>query len=140
DQEALFVAEAKKPSDEETALVQPSDGTIDASETDGEEEEEEALIVQAGESDGEEFEREDWEALEAAADAEARAVEEDRGALAARRTVRSRKLREEVFPMVGHGPDALRLRKRLLETLAADRQGAVCARLLVGAAELAEQL
>ncbi|HBQ19013.1 MAG TPA: hypothetical protein DEF51_50440, partial [Myxococcales bacterium] len=42
--------------------------------------------------------------------------------------------------MVGSGPDALRLRVRLLRDLAESKQGAVRARLLVGAAELAEQL
>src|SRR5690606_31016287 len=97
----------------------------------------EAMVVEANDDEDED---EDWDALEAAADEEAKAAEEDRGALAARRSVRSRKPRDEVFPMVGEGPEPLRLRKRLLETLAGIREGAVCARLLVGAAELAEQL
>src|SRR5690606_3806709 len=93
------------------------------------------LVIEASEDEDED---EDWEALEAA-EAEAQA-EEDRGAQAARRTVRSRKPRDEVFPMVGDGPEVLRLRRRLLERLTSTREGALRARLLVGAAEVAEQL
>ncbi len=86
---------------------------------------------------------EDWEDVEAQAEQPEQAAardRSDRGALAARRSVRSRKPRDEVFPMVGEGTDALKLRKRLLTTLAQTRDGGRRARLLVGAAELSEQL
>jgi lipopolysaccharide biosynthesis regulator YciM len=116
--------------DDDGEMAVEADGEM-AVEADGE------MAVEADDED-----EEDWEALEAEADAQAAAakVAADRGALAARRSVRSRKPRDEVFPMVGDGPDALRLRQRVLETLAKPREGGVRARLLVGAAELAEQL
>ncbi|UJR79184.1 hypothetical protein [Sandaracinus amylolyticus] len=64
----------------------------------------------------------------------------DRGAAAARRTVRSRKPRVEVFPLVGRGADALGARRDLLLRLAEGRTGSARARLLLAAAEIDHQL
>ena len=105
-------------------------------ETSEEGDEDEEMVFEAGEDEDDDV---DWDALEAEQEVIVEA-EPDRGALAARRSVRSRKPRDEVFPMVGDGPDALRLRKRLLLSLGGSREGSVRARLLVSAAELAEQV
>ncbi|MBW2460493.1 MAG: hypothetical protein JRH11_02520, partial [Deltaproteobacteria bacterium] len=64
----------------------------------------------------------------------------DAGAQTAARTVRNRKPRVEVFPLVGRSPDAMRARVALLQTLATKATGSPRARLLVAAAELSEQL
>ncbi|AKF08213.1 hypothetical protein [Sandaracinus amylolyticus] len=75
-----------------------------------------------------------------AAPVPAAAAARDRGAAAARRTVRSRKPRVEVFPLVGRGADALAARRDLLLRLAEGRSGSQRARLLLAAAELDHQL
>ena len=149
--EDALVAEVEAPADGE----RDEDGDepeLAVAEEDAEEDEEDELVIEAGEVDDEdwaeiaetaEIDDEEWAEIEAAEAAQEEVVveaEPDRGALAARRSVRSRKPRQESFPMVGSGPDALRLRVRLLRDLAESKQGAVRARLLVGAAELAEQL
>ncbi len=128
------------PDDELDALLTGSDDdddelVIEASEDDGDE-----LIVDASAEDDDEWSDEDWEAIEAAEAEQQRQAEQDRGAMAARRSVRSRKPRDESFPMVDGGAEALRLRRRLLMSLAESRDGGIRARLLVSAAELAEQL
>jgi tetratricopeptide (TPR) repeat protein len=66
----------------------------------------------------------------------------DRGAQAARRTVRSRKPRREVFPLVGRQPHALAARAELLEVTAAAESVSASsrARALLAAAELRVQL
>ncbi len=153
-------AEAEAREDDELAF-ETSEPSVDAeaSEDDevafetsepsveGEASEDEELAFESTETDegDEDWDDEDWEAIEAAEAAEAAAAQaaqaaQDRGAIAARRSVRSRKPRDETFPMVGDGIEALRLRKRLLTTLAAQKTGAVKARILTSAAELCEQL
>jgi hypothetical protein len=66
----------------------------------------------------------------------------DRGAQAARRTVRSRKPRREVFPLVGRQPSALAARAEMLELSAQTESisAASRARALLAAAELRLQL
>ena len=64
----------------------------------------------------------------------------DAGALAARRTVRRRKPREEHLPLVGQGAEVLRQRRDLLRELASRAESAGRARCWVAAAELSEQL
>ncbi|MEC7525602.1 MAG: hypothetical protein VYE22_37315 [Myxococcota bacterium] len=140
DEPAIAVAETEEEEDDEPAIA--------VAEADDDEDE---LVVESGEVDDEEWaelaeagelDDEEWAEIEAAeaAEQEAAAAAPDRGALAARRSVRSRKPRQESFPMVGDGPEAMRLRMRLLRDLAESKEGPVRARLLVGAAELAEQL
>lgn len=65
-------------------------------------------------------------------------IRPDRGAQAARRTVRSRKPRREVFPLVGRQPDALAARAHLLELSAESEalSASARARALLAAAEL----
>jgi cellulose synthase operon protein C len=64
----------------------------------------------------------------------------DQGAVAARRTVRYRKPREEHFPLVGRTREALHARRELLCHLAESSQGPHAATLWVTAGELSEQL
>ena len=66
--------------------------------------------------------------------------EGDRGAQAARRTVKYRKPREEHMALVGRSPDALRARAQLLRALADERRGSARSRLLTAAAEMCERL
>lgn len=61
----------------------------------------------------------------------------DRGAQAARRSVRSRKPRKELFPLVGHSDTARRAQLELLTQLAEKSTGAKAARILATAADLA---
>ncbi len=147
----------ERADDDAPALVaaQPDDDD-DVELAIGEDDEDDLSIEAAAEVDlavgDDDWDDEDWAAIEAAeaeadaaaaaaaaADAASAPAANDRGAVAARRTVRSRKPRDERFPLIGDGPEALRLRLRLLKSLAENRQGQVRARLLVGAAELAEQ-
>lgn len=127
DEASIEIAE---PSEDVEAAGEDDDLTFESTET--------------AEGEDDDWEDEDWDAIEAAeaeeaAKAAAQAAQ-DRGALAARRSVRSRKPRDETFPMVGGGVEALRLRKKLLTDLASQKSGAVKARLLTSAAELCEQL
>ncbi|HJL16177.1 MAG TPA: hypothetical protein RMH99_10995 [Sandaracinaceae bacterium LLY-WYZ-13_1] len=140
DEAQLQVVEEGPDEGQDEAQLQVVDEDQDeAFELEVGEADEDELLVEAGELDEDE-----WAAIAEAEAAEAEAAPApgapDRGALAARRSVRSRKPRDEVFPMVGGGAEALRLRKRLLANLAERREGGVRARLLVSAAELAEQL
>ncbi|MDH5490373.1 MAG: hypothetical protein OEY14_00220, partial [Myxococcales bacterium] len=82
------------------------------------------------------------EADAAAPSAVAPPAAQDQGAATARRTVRYRKPRREHFPLVGSGPDALRARKALILDLAhaSSTRPKARAKLLVSAAEIAEQL
>jgi tetratricopeptide (TPR) repeat protein len=63
-------------------------------------------------------------------------AQSDRGAMAARFSVRSRKPRKELFPLVGRTPQHRLARAELLESLATKSKGPHAARLLVSAAEL----
>lgn len=131
-------AEAKAEAEEEEAVIaeEPSADEEEEAEVSAGDDEME-FETSSEETASEEEEDEDWEAIEAA---EAEQAARDRGAIAARRSVRSRKPREESFPMVGDGPDVLRLRHRLLTHLASARQGGIAARLYAAAAEISEQL
>jgi len=64
----------------------------------------------------------------------------DRGAAAARRTVRQRRAEQEDLPLVGAGPLAVRTRRALLLELASRSSGRARAELLVAAAELSALL
>jgi tetratricopeptide (TPR) repeat protein len=64
----------------------------------------------------------------------------DRGAQAARRSVRTRKPRKEHFPLVGHDENARRAQLELLARLAARGTGSTTARALATAADVANAI
>ena len=125
--EIQIEAKASSPSDDEPEISASDDDEPEISASESSDE---------GDLEGADVEGGDAEVEAAPAPSKVSAKVSDRGAIAARLSVRSRKPRKEHFPLVGRTPAHLAARAEFLETLAGKAKGAHASRLFVAAAEL----